>query len=303
MTSTKTKFAIIKPLAIEPAMRISTNVADEVLPTWSSGSYELGQRVISERSIWECIAAGESASTPSGGDGRWLRVRAVNSWAALDKRKFTGTTQANSISYVFALGRAVDAVAVIKLTECDSVRVRVIDPVYHTVYDQTRVTGMLPTAPDWHAFLLGEWEPSEEAALFEDLPWYPNAQLHIDIVGSSGLAIGAMLFGEYRDWGVGVRQGVTFGGVDYSSTDADEYGETELIERFFADTVDATPVIYRNEIGALHRYLKALRATPALYVIVSDISTGILYGKYNDFRISHSNAKFAEVSIQVEALI
>lgn len=298
------KFTVVKPLAVTDAMVVSTNVQDEAIPAWQAGSCTLGQQRIYQQAIWECKQTGSSDQPPAPGHPLWLRVRSVNSRAALDRKKFTATRRAGHISYVFAPGAAIGAFAALNLNGASQIRVRLVDPASGTVYDKTQIPGALPVAPDWHAFWLLPWEAGDDSqGLFMDLPAYPFAQLHVDITGTAELAVGAMLFGPRHEWGAGIRFGLQLSGRDYSLKETDRYGETELVEGFYADLIDCNPVIYRHEITHMHRFLKGLRATPALYVIVQDQAATNIYAKYTDFRIVYENAKFAELSIQLESII
>ncbi|MGE8321275.1 MAG: hypothetical protein ACN6O3_21195 [Comamonas sp.] len=301
---TQAVFTIVKPIAVTPAMRLSTNVADEALPAWVAKNYVLGDQVVSDRAIWECKQAGNSATAPVKGDPLWLRVRAVNSWAALDRQKLTPTRHSGTATYVFKPGEAISAFAAINLEECRWITVRMVDPDFGEVYNQTHVVGEMPIGADWHSFLIMPWEWADDSqGFFLDLPTFPNAELHIEFVGTAGLEIGAMLFGMARQFGAGINWGLELGLKDYSSKEADKYSEVEIVERFAADTVDSTPVIYTSEMTLLHRYLKGLRATPALYIHVAEQASTNVYALFQDMRIVMSNKKYSQLSIRLESLL
>lgn len=298
------RFTILKPLAVTPAMLISTNVTDEPIAAWAAGDFVLGQQCIHNRAIWECIRAAESINPPAVGDTIFIRVRSVNSWACLDRQKMSPTRRASSISYVFAPGNYYNAFAAVRVLNCNAVHVRLIDPVYGEIFSRSFNTGKVPVRSNWHAFLLQKWVGEEQSGVFiGDLPSFPTAHLHVDFIGTTGLSVGALMFGDATVWGKGINNGLTFDGVDWSKKDADEYGDAELVEGFFADTADFDVVLYRSEFLGMHRLLKSLRATPALYMMIDDMPDTMIYGKFNDFSLTHSNAKFAELSISLESMI
>lgn len=297
-------FTIVKPVEVTPAKLISTNVLNEAIPAWVAKAYAIGEQCIYDRSIWEAKLATNSATPPKKGDPMWYRVRAVNSWAALDRKKLTPTRHPGTATYVFKPGEVISAFAIINAKELRLATVRMVDPDYGEVFNRTNVVGQMPIGADWHSFLIMPWEWADDSqGLFLDLPTFPNATLHVELTGTSDMEIGAMLFGMARSFGKGIRWGMELGLKDYSSKEADKYAETEIVERFGADTVDCTPMIYTSEISILHRYLKELRATPALYINVQDQAATNVYALYQDMRITFDNQKYSELNIRLESLI
>ena len=298
------QFTIVKPVEMTPAKLISTNVLNEAIAAWAAKAYAIGEQCIHDRSIWESKLAGNSATPPKQGDPMWYRVRAVNSWAALDRKKLTPTRHPGTATYVFKPGEAISAFAIINAKELRWVNVRMVDPDYGEVYNRTNVVGELPIASDWHSFLLLPWEWADDSqGFFLDLPTFPNATLHVELVGTSEMEIGAMLFGMARSFGKGIHWGLELGLKDYSSKEADKYAETEIVERFSADTVDCTPMVYTAEVTLLHRFLKDLRATPALYINIQEQAATNVYALFQDMRITFENVKYSELNIRLESLI
>lgn len=298
------QFTIVKPVEMTPAKLISTNVPNEAIQAWAAKAYVLGEQCIYERSIWEAKMAGSSSVPPKKGDAMWLRVRAVNSWAALDRQKLTPTRHSGTATYVFKPGEAISAFAVINAKELRWITVRMVDPDYGEVYNKTNVVGELPVASDWHSFLILPWEYADESqGFFLDLPTFPNASLHVELTGSAQMEIGAMLFGMARSFGRGIRWGLELGLKDYSSKETDKYAEIEIVERFSADTVDSTPVIFAAEATLCHRYLKSLRATPALYINIQNQAATNVYALFQDMRITFDNQIYCELNIRLESLI
>ncbi|MCD2164647.1 hypothetical protein [Comamonas koreensis] len=302
---TTPQFTILKPLDVTPAMLVSTNVPNEAIPAWAPGNYVLKQQCVSDRSIWEAIMVGNSAAKPAKGDGFWVRVGAVNSWAALDRQKLRPTRVASGYAkYVFQPGQVISAFAAINMTEVRQTTVKLIDPEFGIVYDDTRVVGELPIAADWHAFLILPWEYGDDTqGFFMDLPSYPNARLEVEFTGTESMEIGAMLFGMARSFGAGIQWGLEASLKDYSSKEEDRWGNIEITEGFVADTVDVEPRIYTSEFTQLQRFLKSLVATPALYINVQDQAATNVYALFQDMRIVMSNVKYSDLSIRLQSLI
>lgn len=272
---------IMKPLAVTDAMLESSTVPEADAPLWIAGTtYAMGELVMlaSTHSVYESAAAGNLGNNPAASPDKWVRVRATNRWRCLDRSNSARTAQAGGISYVFAPGIVVAMVSVMGLVNCNSLRVRLIDPVYGTVYDQTSYPGPLPVLSDPWEWAFGEWEQGKTMARFGGMPSYPNAKLHIDLVGGPDLALGHLLFGQPRTWGIGVLAGLRLGRAMYSKLDVNKYGDMDLLQRPTARKPSFEVMLHQSELDSLMAFLDTIDAQVCLFVLSNRWESTTLVG-------------------------
>lgn len=261
---------IMKPLAPTDATLVSSTVPENDAPAWAAGTtYALGALVMlaATHSVYESGQAGNLGKNPADHPDLWTRVRATNRWRCLDRGNSARSAQAGGMSYVFAPGIAVAMVAAVGLVNCNSLRARLIDPVYGTVFDQTQYPGPQPVLADPWEWAFGEWTGGKTLALFTGLPSFPGAQLHVDLVGGPDLALGHLLYGQPRQWGEGVSWGVRLGRAVYSKAEANKYGDLELLQRPTAKNPRFEVRLRRHELDPLMEFLDSIDAQVCLFVI------------------------------------
>lgn len=283
---------VVPSIAVTDAMLVATDVPEADYAAWSGAvTYAVDDRVIvttaGVHSIYESVQAGNLNHAPptlTTEDAWWIRVSATNRWKLFNLRNSSRTAQADSFYYRLLPGVAITTLDARGLVGCTSVRVRLADPTYGYVYDQTVSTAPVPPASDWWSFYLGIWTAGAGRALFEDMPAFPNAELRVDFAGTSELAVGALVFGQVLEWGVGIHYGVRVGIQDYSTKDTNRWGDLDLVEGAFADRASISVQIRNTEIDGLKDFLRTLRAAPALYIGPLYESMSVL-GIYKDFEI------------------
>lgn len=272
---------IMKPLAVTDAMLESSTVPEADAPLWAAGTtYALGAQVMlaATHSVYESGAAGNVGNNPAERPDLWTRVRATNRWRCLDRSNSARTAQASGISYVFVPGIVVAMVSVMGLVNCSSVRARLIDPVYGTVFDQTSYSGPQPVLPDPWEWAFGEWGQGKTLARFGGMPSYPNAKLHIDLVGGPDLALGHLLFGQPRTWGIGVLAGLRMGRAMYSKLEVNKYGEMDLLQRPTARKPSFEVMLHQSELDSLMAFLDTIDAQVCLFVLSNRWESTTLVG-------------------------
>lgn len=281
---------VLKPLAVTEAMLLATDVDENDYAAWNvATAYVVGDRVILSHSVYECFQAhtGKDPSVAANA-AYWGRVSPTNRWKLFDLKHSSRTARASSLYYRLKPGAAISAVSARSLVGCNQVRVRLTDPAYGLVYDQTRDTSPIPPASDWWDWFFGAWD-DRQAAYFDDLPAFPNAELRVDFSGTSDLAVGALLFGQARGWGLGAKFGLRLGIQDYSRKETNTWGDLELREGAYADRMSFTLALPNDQIDAAKAFLTSLRAQPALYVVSQQLGQQYealsVLGIYKDFDV------------------
>jgi hypothetical protein len=204
--------------------------------------------------------------------------------------------------YEISTGRAINGLAILAFSGLRSVRVRLIDPGYGTVYDKTTRLWTHPVESGWYPWTFGERrEQNDFFAL--DLPSYPTAKVRLDFEAANNAGIGVILVGQQRKIGMGIKQGVRMSILDYSRKGTNEWGEAELQKRGFSRTRTLELQCENNEVDNLDRLLSDLRATPAFWILSGRYRRANVYGKYNSFDIGIVYDRYSEVSLNLEGLL
>lgn len=300
------QLTVLLPLAVTPAMLVGTNVPENDYPEWSSGTtYAKDQRVIvaAQHKVYQSLAAGNVGSDPTAATDtpKWIEVGPTNRWKPYDKSVSTQVKQANSISYRIKPGRAITSCGVLNITGGTSMRVRVVDPAFGTVYDRTVSLARTPLAAGWWMWFFGQRRAPTQAIL-QDLPSYPAADVLIDITGTSELAVGVILLGQQRQFSLGVRMGARVGIQDYSRKERNEFGDVLLVERAFAKRASFSMLLTAEEVDAFHQFLADARATPCLWIGSQRYESTTVYGFYKSFDIVISYYSYSDCELELEGL-
>jgi len=295
-------FTILRPLAVTDATLVSSNVPETDAPAWDSGTtYAVGDVVMRKHAVYENSEPGNVGKDPPLNPGLWTRVRATNRWRVFDRTNSSRTAQASTISYVFLPGGSVPMVTALDLVNCNQVRVRQIDPVYGTVYDKSLFPGPLPVMPDWWEWFFGEWEGGQTIAIFDDLKNFPAAALHIDFIGGDDLAVGQLLFGTPRSWGLeqGILQGARVGRQIYSRREPNQFGDIELVKRPSAKRASFEVVLRAGEVDALQAFLDEIDAELCLFIGSQKYESTVIFGIFQSADVVLSSFSYSNLDVEV----
>ena len=293
---------IMQPMAVTDATLISSTVPETDAPLWAAGTtYAIGDlvRLAATHAVYENTSAGNIGKSPDAYPNLWVRVRATNRWRCLDRNSSAATAQASNINYVFAPGLVVLQVTLIGIAGCNSARVRLVDGVYGTVYDQTRYPGPLPALPDPWEWAFGEWSGGQSQLIFDAMPSYPNAQLWVDLVGGPTLALGYLLFGQPKTIGIGVQYGVRLGRAMYSKVEANKYGDLELLKRPTARKPSFEVMLGRTELDAVMYLLDAIEAQVCMFSLSDQWESTTLVGVVQNADVTIENHGFHTLNLEL----
>ena len=295
---------VVKPIAVTPSMLVSTDVPEADYAEWAAGTtYAIGDRVIvaAQHKIYQSAVAANVGKNPATDRAAWLEVGATNRWKPYDKSVSSQVVQAGSISYRIKPGQAVTSVGVLNISGGTSLRVRVIDPTFGTVYDKTVNLARTPLSPGWWMWFFGERRAPTQAIL-QDLPSYHGADILIDITGTAELAVGVILIGQVRQFALGVKMGARIGIQDYSRKERSEFGDVMLVERAFAKRASFSLLLTADEVDSFHQFLSEVRATPCLWIGSRRYESTTLYGFYKSFDIVIPYFSYSDCDLELEGL-
>lgn len=293
---------ILRPTPVTDAILIASNIPEADAPVYNPAtSYAVGDIVmlLSTHSVYENSLPANAGNSPELHPDKWTRIRATNRWRCFDGRNSSLTQQASSISYTFLPGESVPMVAALGLVDCSELRVRLIDPTYGTVYDHTATPSPSPVLPDWWEFYFGEWEGGASVVLMSDLPSFPNATLQIDLVGLATMAIGQLLFGQPRVWGIGIEYGARVGRQRYSRHEVNDFGDIDLVKRPSAKRASFELVITDAEVDPIQEYLDGIDADVCLFVGAERYECTVIAGVFESFEVLLANAKESTVQLDI----
>lgn len=307
MTAALNPPVCVKPIQITDALLIATDVPEADYPAIANSTvYVMGDRVISTvtHMIYQCelgYTSGSPATPPNLDETHWTPVAATNRWKMFDAVNSSQTAQADSVSYTLELGESVSTLGVLNLTNATSVRARLVDPTYGTVYDKTVDVSAVVSSSGWWEWVFG-LRSAPVDCVFTDLPSYPTAQLVIDIEGGADLAVGVVLVGQAVPIGYATNLGIRVGIQDYSKVKENAFGDTVLVQRAFAKRATFSTAVLRQDVDSVVAFLTSVRATPCLYVGSISYQSTFIFGFYQDMSAAITYTTHSELSLQVRGL-
>lgn len=293
---------VVRPWTVTPAM-VNSSVAEDEYPAYDPlTTYAADARVIHGHFVYQSLQANNTGHAPDAMATWWVQVGPTNRMKAFDLSHSTQTQFSTSAWFEITTGKAVNAVALLAIEGLRSVRIRMIDPGYGTVYDKTTMLWMHPGASGWYPWTFGE-RRERKAFYALDLPSYRTAKIRIDIEAASDAGIGVILVGQQEQIGLGVLYGVRMGIRDYSKKGTNEWGEVELLKRGFARTRSLQVLCENRQMDNIDRLLSGLRATPLLWLVTRNMEQPNVYGWYSDYEIGIQYSRYCELSINLEGLI
>ena len=296
---------IVSPITITDSMLVSSTVTEADHSAWSSATtYALGARVIvvSTHKIYESLQASNLNKDPLTQPLWWIEVSPTNRWACLDTSVSTQTKKATSIQYVINPGQSVNALAALNLTNVSSMTISMSSALGGgVVFTKTIDLSALPVFSNWWTwFYSSRVVPTQ--SINTDLPSYSDGIITVTINGGTGLAIGVLMIGQQRAFGVGVQYGARVGIQDYSRKEKNDFGDTVLVQRSFAKRANFDLVLEKYETDQLQNYLSEIRSTNALWIGTEEYESTTIFGFYKNFDIVISYENRSDCSLEIEGL-
>lgn len=297
---------IIKPIAITPALLLSTT-ATEPNSEWAAGiTYAVDVRVslAATRRVYQSLQAGNTGHAPGSvaAAAWWVDVGATNPWAMFDGGLGTVTQDAKAIKVLLRPGM----VSAVALMQVKASTVRVVMRATSggaTVYDKTEAMNRAYVS-NWLEYFTAPFEYRSEV-IFLGLPGYPDCELEITVTGDTATAAqcGEAVLGTAFVLGDPLM-GAKLGMVDYSRKETDGWGNTTLVQRPFVKTLDMPLLLDGAQLAKAYGLLSSLRATPVVVVpsAMSRFSAMVIYGWIGDFTIALDTYRKHYCNLQIKGL-
>jgi hypothetical protein len=294
-----------------PVTLTASNVAiDEAL--WNVGTtYATGDRVyldtVSPPAVYQSLTDNNTGNDPAVSTSDWVQVGAINRYKMLDDRVSSQTERTDSITVTLSASKC-DRICLLNLVgESLQVTVRSGSTVISDELISLRLDNQ---SSSWSEYFFDEIE--YRSRVIRPIPgYYANLEVDITITAASGTLAkcGHVILGRSRPLGL-AEWGAKAGIADYSRKDTNEFGETYLLQRPYANTLDLDLWIDTDpqglETDRVHQLLSSLRATPCIYNgnnAQTDRESLIVFGFYRDFNVVVSYATVTHCSIQIEGMI
>ncbi len=297
---------VIKSVTMTDAKLTATSVAEADYAAYNGATtYASADRVIDTSSgvhkIYESLQGANTGNALT--DALWWsEVSATNRWKLFDLSSTTQTVVDAADYYEITPAVAINALALLNISGILTVRVRMTDPSFGVVYDETADLADVPSEASWYAWFFDE-RTEQTKFLATDLPSYPNAVLRVDVTSSGTAYIGGMVFGTRRSIGINVSSGVRLGIQDFSRKERNDWGDIVLVQRAYASRVTFSMLILNTELDNTFSLLADIRATPALFIGSESYGSLTVFGFTTNFEIGISYPQHSECSVDIESLI
>lgn len=294
---------VVRPITVTPSM-LTTNVAEDDYAAYSAGTtYALGDRVIvvADHMVYESLAAGNIGNTPASSPTKWAAAYATRPWRMFDQSIGTKSDRTTSMTVTVVPGAVVDCVALLELS-ASSVRVKMTDPTYGVVFDETQNLVSSEGITSWWKWF---FSPIKRAtrAIFDNLPAFKTASIEITITTDTGSTAecGVCLLGTSTDAGA-TLSGVSFGVQSYSRKTQDDWGNYSITRRGFSKKLRCKLLVERINADISGLLFASLIDTPALFVASEDYDMTVIYGFVKDFDVNIAYYNYSECSLDIEGM-
>lgn len=297
--------SVLVPNTVTEAMLISSTVAEDDHPAWSSATtYADGDRVVYDHMIYESTAGANinhNPATDMTDPPFWVAVMATNRWACLDDVGLTATVGMQSMTYVIKPGR-IDALALVGL-RASSVYIKMESAVDGVIYEQTHAILDQTRESNWYNYFFA---PIVRDSLFEvnGLPVFGDAEITITVAAAGAVSLGNLLLGRRYEV-ASVKYGARVGVIDYSRKETNEFGVTSFVRRGYAKRADLQLTLTPAQVDAVQTLLAdECRAKPCLWRGTAGVYQSLdLYAAYKDFSIIIEGPHHSVCSLELEGLL
>jgi hypothetical protein len=292
---------IIRPMTVDDAALVSTNVAETPPAAWSSGTtYALdaqASNLVTHR-IYQSVA-GANLNHALTDTAWWVEVGPTNPWAMFDDMNTSQTTNADSVEVTVQTSGRVDGLALFNLS-AGSVHVVSMDGATE-IFNETYSLGATSGIDDWYSWF---FEPIDRVTelVVPDLPVYADQTITVTIADAGAtVAVGNLVIGQSRDLGMSLA-GAQAGIIDYSKKVADDFGNYTISPRAFSDTLTLQVVVENDRVDQVRNLLRRYRAVPLVWVAHNDFATTQVFGFFRSFSLVFAYPTQSTCDLQIEGL-
>jgi hypothetical protein len=260
-------------------------------PLWVAGTYAKGAKVRDAANlVYESLADGNTAVLTE--KLKWLPLGATNRWKVFDKAVNSQTTAPGLLTFSVKPGVVAGTLMLLNM-EGASVTVSQSESGYVKTQSLVR-----HEVDNWYDFYYEEPIRAGDA-VFTDIPPYPSATLTVAIDNGPGEAkIGACLVGKPLVIGK-VTASFSAGVLSYSTSNADTFGNIEMVKRYNAPRMNFDVMIPAGREDEAYRVLRQFTDTEIGVIVGDAYAMGIGYGFLGQWDVPKSgNGRTARIEFK-----
>lgn len=260
-------------------------------PLWVAGTYAKGAKVRDAANlVYESLADGNTAVLTE--KLKWLPLGATNRWKVFDKAVNSQTTAPGLLTFSVKPGVVAGTLMLLNM-EGASVTVSQSESGYVKTQSLVR-----HEVDNWYDFYYEEPIRAGDA-VFTDIPPYPSATLTVAIDNGPGEAkIGACLIGKPLVIGK-VTASFSAGVLSYSTSNADTFGNIEMVKRYNAPRMNFDVMIPAGREDEAYRVLRQFTDTEIGVIVGDAYAMGIGYGFLGQWDVPKSgNGRTARIEFK-----
>lgn len=281
---------------------LTSNVAMDDEPAWTAGSYDVSERVLFDRQIWQATTT--TTDQPDVGalkdPATWVRLGWSNRWRMFNDGVDSQTSNLDNIDVTITGVGFNNLVAALGL-EAFEVTMQVIDG-SSVEYEETVLLTDFLVDNTWDWF----FKPydMQEEAVFNIPVGYTNADIRLLIDGfeeTDTVKCGRVIMGRSSELGVTLR-GTSVSSLSYSRKERDGFGNLIVVPRRTVKLVDYVVYTDTLRVSNVRSTLSKLDTTPTLFIGTETARFGatIVFGIIQDYRLTYSTPSISDMTITVE---
>lgn len=283
---------------------ISSNVVYSDVPEWSaveSCAKGVRRSLAATDRVYQSLIDANVNNDPRTVPGAWKDVCVVNRLAMLDDKLGTRSRAigATDIDVMVEAGTAT-GVAVFEV-QGDVVRFTLYKDAGEAIVSR-EINLRSGSVDNWYDWLFAPFE-FDDRAVMPDLPYYPGAQLRVQIIGSAErpAECGVLVVGATDDIGF-AQFGLKLGIRDFSSIQEDDFGVVDIVKRANAQTLEFDARLGAEQLAKVYSVLRTITASWCVFIVDDDdlYSALLTYGRVKDFSINLSTPRQYYCSLEIE---
>jgi hypothetical protein len=292
----------------------SSTVTEAAHSEWLVGStYAIGNKVyvtktedtlteVTPHKIYESLTGSNIGNYPPDDTTNWLDIGATNRWKMFDDYVSSITSKATSINVNITPADKSDTIALFNVAAVSATIVCTSGAT--EIYNETSSL-INEDILDWYDYFFSTSELKTD--LIITIPaLYLSMTVDITLTNPGGTAeCGHCVCGLSQSLGQ-TLYAPSISINDYSTKETNDYGETYLLQRTFAKSLDAVLSLPTGKLDAVAGVLTKIRATPCVWQfnnIGTDYTSLIVFGFFRDFDLILQNFNQSECNLEIEGLI
>lgn len=291
---------VIKPITVTNSMLVSSTLPEDDYPPYDPLiDYTVGNRVVYQHQIYECVETPNIGHTPGVSPQYWAAIEPTNRWLMFDQEVGTQSVADGQMTVVVTPGYF-NSIALLGI-DGTSLHIEVRNGAGGDVVYERTVALDAAIITNWYEYF---FEPKDlrVQTIFTGIPPYGLAYVTVTISGER-TKCGSLIFGSAYDIG-GTRYGASVGIIDFSRKETSAAGVASLNKRKFSRRCSAPLMLENFVLSKVYKILSDLRATPCVWIGSDDptFEPLVVFGFYRDFSIDIEYATTSYCSLEIEGL-